>query len=336
MLTNRAGLASRSPSKERSRCLPAAAETLRRGPPGASSTLTSVPSLLLHLCAVEELAGVPDLLSAPVAKALAEDLEYARLGTALPDLPRYEGVRGGLQLLWPLKATTPFAQLFHRRAPVTMGLKFAELVANGALVGREPGLAFACGYFCHLALDRVLGPPASRLAEKHRGPRESLDEARRRVEWTQALFYLEHRHGRPMVGEPQLRESFRLGKRRLPTAGVGRGLYELIRLGSEEALQASPDKRQVDRWVRGAFLHGLILSSPLAASSRHLLTKLSRRELFSGEDVDVPVLMAEALASARRVLERVHAFISRGLFSRSARERFLADFPEGELEPCAA
>jgi len=295
-----------------------------------------VPALLLHLSAVEELAGAPDLLSPPVARALGEDLEYARLGTALPDLPRYEGVRGGLQLLLPSRRERPFAHLFHTRAPVAMGLKFAELVANGALVGREPGLAFAGGYFCHLALDRVLGPVAARLAERHRGPRESKEEARRRVEWTQALFYLEHRRGRPMVGDPRLRESFRLSKRRLPAAGIGRGLYELIRLGAEEALQAAPEKRQVDRWVRGAFLHGLVLSTPLAASSRQLLTRLSRRELYSGEEVDVPALMTEALASARRVLERLHAFISRGLFSRSARERFLADFPEGGLEPCAA
>jgi hypothetical protein len=295
-----------------------------------------VPALLLHLAAVEELASAPDLLSAPLARALGEDLEYARLGTALPDLPRYEGVRGGLQLLFPRRPPTGFAELFHQRAPVAMGLKFAELVANGALVGREPGLAFACGYFCHLALDRVMGPLATRLAKQHRGPRESLEEARRRVEWTQALFYLEHRHGRPMLGDAQIRARFRLGKRRLPTAGVGRGLYELIRLGAEEALQAAPEKRQVDAWVRGAFLHGLVLSTPLAAPSKNLMTKLSRRELFVGEDVDVPALMAGSLAGARKVLERLHAFISRGLFSRRARERFMLDFPEGGLEPCAA
>jgi len=295
-----------------------------------------VPALLLHLAAVEELAGAPDLLSPPLARALGEDLEYARLGTALLDLPRFEGIRGGLQLLLPRPAPTGFAHLFHTRAPVAMGLKFAELVANGALVGREPGLAFACGYFCHLALDRALGPVATRLAQRHRGPRESLEEARRRVEWTQALFYLEHRHGRPPLGDAEIRGRFRLGKRRLPTAGVGRGLYELIRLGAEEALQAAPEKRQVDAWVRGAFLHGLVLSTPLASGSKNLMTRLSRRELFLGEDVDVPALMNEALGSARKVLERLHAFISRGLFSRRARERFLLDFPEGGLEPCAA
>jgi hypothetical protein len=295
-----------------------------------------VPALLLHLGAVEELAGAPDLLSPPLARALTEDLEYARLGTALLDLPRYEGVRGGLQLLWPPPSPSPYAALFHQRAPVAMGLKFAELVANGALVGNEAGLAFASGYFCHLALDRVLGPVATRLAQRHRLARESLEEARRRVEWTQVLFYQEHRHGRPLLGDSQIRRSFRLGKRPLPTAGVGRGLYELIRLGAEEALQQAPEKRQVDRWVRGAFLHGLVLSTPLAAPSRNVMTKLSRRELFQGEDVDVPARMQEALASARKVLERLHAFISRGLFSRRARERFLSDFPEGPLDPCAA
>jgi len=287
------------------------------------------------LRAVEELAGAPDLLSSPLALALSEDLEYARLGTALPDLPRFEGLRGGLQLLRLPAGPAPYARLFHQKAPVAMGLKFAELVANGALVGREPGLAFASGYFCHLALDRVLGPVVAQLAERHRLPSESLLEARRRVEWTQALFYLEHRLGRPMVGEARLRASFRFSKRRMST-GVGRGLYELIRLGAEEALQEAPCKQQVDRWVRGTLLHGLLLSTPLAAPSRHLLTKLSRRELFEGSEVDLPARMEQALGAARKVLERLHAFITRGLFSRSARERFLADFPEGGVEPCAA
>ena len=294
-----------------------------------------MPSLLLHLRAVEELAGTPELLSPPLAHALCEDLEYARLGTALPDLPRFEGVRGGLQLLRSPARPAPYAQLFHQRAPVAMGLKFAELVANGALVGREPGLAFASGYFCHLALDRALSPLVSQLAERYRRPSESTLEARRRVEWTQALLYLEHRLGRPMVGDARLRASFRFSKRPLST-GVGRGLYELIRLGAEEALHDAPRKQQVDRWVRGTLLHGLVLSTPLVASSRHLLTSFSRRELFEGEEVNLPARMEQALGAARKVLERLHAFIDRGLFSRSARDRFLADFPEGALEPCTA
>ena len=110
-----------------------------------------MPSLLLHLCAVEELAGAPDLLSPPLSRALREDLEYARLGTALPDLPRYEGVRGGLQLLLPRRGPSPYAQLFHQRfetrgrAPArTTAAPFVQLTAGA-------DYDFGSGYY--LALD---------------------------------------------------------------------------------------------------------------------------------------------------------------------------------------
>lgn len=295
-----------------------------------------MPALLFHIAAIEELAEAPALLPPEVARALREDLEYARLGAALPDLPWYEGFRGSLGLLWPRREPPLFARLFHQRAPVAMGLKIAQLVASGALVGREPGLAFVCGYFSHFTVDRALRPLVQALAVRDRRERESLEDAHRRVEWTQALFHLERRYGRQVVGDNRVRVHFQLTKHRLPTAGVGRGLYELIRLASQDTLEVAPEKRQVDRWVQGAFLHGMVLGSPVGAGSRHLMTALSRRELYQGDAVDVPRIMEQALEQSRQVLRRVSDYIARGLFSRRARERFLADFPEGGNEACAA
>ena len=49
-----------------------------------------------------------------------------------------------------------FSQLFHIRAPVLLGLKMAELVSLGALVGTDAGHAFVAGYFTHLVIDRAL------------------------------------------------------------------------------------------------------------------------------------------------------------------------------------
>src|SRR5579863_7755468 len=105
-----------------------------------------MPSLVLHLAAVERLRvdarpWVPEL-----SRALAEDLEYARFGAALSDLPVLSGLRGGLAPFRTFEAPR-FARLFHERNPIALGLRMAELVSYGALVGREPGLAFLSGYF---------------------------------------------------------------------------------------------------------------------------------------------------------------------------------------------
>src|SRR5438045_1910039 len=103
--------------------------------------------VLMHLFSVERLAMERGTLPGELANALTEDLEYARFGAALPDLPQFarperDLVRAALGLD-PERA--PFERLFHQVAPVAFGLKIAELVASGALVGREPGLAFLSG-----------------------------------------------------------------------------------------------------------------------------------------------------------------------------------------------
>src|SRR4051812_41599375 len=101
-----------------------------------------MPALLLHLTAVERLAAEASLLTPQMARALDEDLEYARLGAALPDLPRFSGMRGAIEPFSPADEPSRFAQLFHLRAPVLLGLKMAELVSMGALVGTDAGYAF--------------------------------------------------------------------------------------------------------------------------------------------------------------------------------------------------
>ena len=52
-----------------------------------------MPSLLTSLTAVERLSAQITKLPAEFSKALGEDLEYARFGAALPELPWYGGFK---------------------------------------------------------------------------------------------------------------------------------------------------------------------------------------------------------------------------------------------------
>jgi hypothetical protein len=296
-----------------------------------------MPSFLLHALAVEALAEAPELLPAPLARALTEDLEYARFGALLPDMPSFDGLRGGFQA-WGGQSEPPkFARLFHSAAPVKFGLKMAELVASGALVGREAGLAVVTGYFTHLCLDRALHPRVDALVTLHRLRNEPVAEAHRRVEWTHALYYARDRFGRALVGTPDLLDRFRVSKSRLPTRGIGRGLYELLRLSAQDVLGEAPTKDQVDAWLRGLFVYGLLMSSPLGkARAVPNESPLSRRELYDGDDVDIHADVNAALTLARQVLTRLTTYLDRGIYSARARMRFLEDFPEGSVDACAA
>jgi len=298
-----------------------------------------MPALLLHLAAVERLTADSRSLPPAIARALDEDLEYARLGAVLLDLPRFDGLSGALrEPLRPAAAPTRYAQLFHLRAPVAFGLKVAELVSLGALVGAEAGLAFVSGYFCHLALDRALQPLEDRLAAAHRLPGESPWEARSRVQWTQAQLFLRELHGEDLVGTPALGSRFQVSKRGgIPFGGMGGGLYEIVRLASRDVLGEAPTKREVDGWVRGLYVYGRVLCSPLGrARALPAWSNLSTLELYRSSELDVAREIDAALVDARRVLGRVSEYMARRSFTRRARARFLEDVPEAALQPSAA
>lgn len=297
-----------------------------------------MPALLLHLTAIERLAADASSLPLPMARALDEDLEYARLGAALPDLPRFQGFKGALEPFSPADAPSRFAQLFHIRAPVLLGLKMAELVSMGALVGTDAGYAFVAGYFTHLVLDRALQPIEERLVERHRSANETPRQALRRIEWTQALLFLREVHGQELVGTSALRSKFQVSKRHgLPFSGIGGGLYEIVRLSTREVLGEAPVKADVDGWLRGLYLYGRLLSSPLGkARTLPAYANLSTLELYRSSELDVATEVQNAVETARHVLSRLSDFMARGSFTRRARARFMADVPETVLQPSAA
>ncbi|ATB32368.1 zinc dependent phospholipase C family protein [Melittangium boletus] len=297
-----------------------------------------MPSLLLHLTAIERLAANPGALPEDFVRALSEDLAYARFGAALPDLPLCEGLFGGLASSvsgrdWPL-----YAKLFHERAPVTLGLKMAELVAAGALVGTEAGLALLAGYFTHLSLDRALHPQVDKLVLRHRRRGEHALVAHRQIEWTQTLFYLRELHGVDLMGSPRLRSRFQVTKSTgLPLKGIGRGIYELVRLASQETFQQAPSKSEVDAWVRGLYRAGLYLSSPVGRmKALPAWSQLSFQELYRNDTFDFAREVELAVEQTRGVLRRLLAYMARGIFTPRARARFLTEFPEGTIGVNAA
>ena len=297
-----------------------------------------MPSLLLHLTALEQLAAHPGSLPPDIARALAEDLPYARFGAALPDLPLCEGLRGGLTALLPERELPAFARLYHERAPVGLGLKMGELVATGALVGTEPGLALLAGYFTHLCLDRRLHPQVDALVARHRRKEDTELDAHRKIEWAQTLFYLRELHGMEMLGNPGLRARFQVTKGTgFPYRGIGRGIYELVRLASQERVGQAPTKAQVDGWVRGLYMMGMVLSSPVGRMrSLPAYSQLSFHELYRHDTFDFAAEVEAALEQTRGVLRHLLLYMARGTFTPRTRARFLEEFPEGTIGAYAA
>lgn len=297
-----------------------------------------MPTLLLHLTAIERLAANPGGLPSDWVRALSEDLPYARFGAALPDLPLCAGVRGGLSAFLPERELPPFARLYHERSPVGLGLKMAELVATGALVGTEPGLALLSGYFTHLCLDRRLHPEVDRLVVRHRRRGERALEAHRQIEWAQTLFYLRELHGVDLLGTSRLREKFQVVKSAgIPLKGIGRGIYELVRLASQERVGQAPTKAEVDGWVRGLYVSGLFLSSPMGRTrALPAYTQLTFQELYRNDAFDFAAEVEGALEQSRTLLKRLNGYMARGTFTPRTRARFLEEFPEGTIGACAA
>jgi hypothetical protein len=297
-----------------------------------------MPTMLLHLTAIERLAAQPGGLPPDIARALSEDLPYARFGAVLPALPLCEGLRGGVSALVPVQELSTFARLYHEHAPVGLGLKMAELVATGALVGTEPGLALLAGYFLHLCLDRRLHGEVERMVVAHRRRGMRALEAHQHIEWAQTLFYLRELSGQEPLGTAALRDRFQVIKRSgFPYRGIGRGIYELVRLATQERTGQTLTKAQVDGWVRGLYVKGLVLSSPLGRlRGLPAYSQLSFHELYRHDGFDFSAEVEGALEQARGVLRRLLVYMARGTFTPRTRARFLEEFPEGAIGACVA
>ncbi len=284
-------------------------------------------ALLLNLTAVERLATQVSALPPEFSRALGKDLEYARFGAALPDLPWFGGITFGAQSLISSGPEPRYSAAIHHRAPVAFGLKAAELVANGALVGTEAGLAFLAGYFTQLCVGRTLEPLMRQLLNERRNARESVDAARARILWAWSLQYMQELHGSPLVGTALIRTRLQVRKASGPRA-IGGGMYELMRVCSLEALGESPSRGEVDGWLRGLYVFSLALGSPLGK-----LTALSRnaqgqRSVYRGPNLDVWATVEAGLELSRRSLVVLGGLIRRGSFTSRSRAKVFELLPE--------
>ncbi|MCA2978701.1 MAG: hypothetical protein INH41_09250 [Myxococcaceae bacterium] len=289
-----------------------------------------MPAFLTYLTAVERLAAHVNSLPQEFSRALGEDLEYARFGAALVELPWFGGLTAGVHA-WRGQGVAPaFSRLMRERAPVAFGVKAAELVSNGALVGTEAGLAFVAGYFTQLCVGRALEPVVQALVATHAGAREAPPAARHRIEWAQSLALMQELHGSPLVGTSAIRTKMQIRKAS-GVKGVGRGLYELMRVSSQEAFGEAPSKLEVDGWVRGFFLFAMALGSPLGRLTAGA-NEPSSRELYRGPGVDVFAALDLGLDATREVLSVLGSMIRRNNFGARSRFKLLEVCPEGSPE----
>ena len=290
-----------------------------------------MPSLLTHLTAVERLAAHVNTLPVEFVRALGEDLEYARFGAALPELPWFGGWAMGLDA-WLGRGDAPhFAQMMTSKAPVAFGLKAAELVSNGALVGSEAGLAFVAGYFTQLCVSRAVEPAMQALLASNAHKGESPRRARSRIEWSQSLFLMQELHGSPLVGTPAVRSKLQIRKG-YALKGIGGGLYELMRVSCIEALGEAPSQWEVDGWVRGLSLFSLALGSPLGRLGAIPSIHLSAQGLYRGPELDVFAAVDQGLDHTRQVLALLGPMRLRNRFTKGARHKVFEVCPEGPPE----
>jgi hypothetical protein len=287
-----------------------------------------MPVLLTHLTAVERLAAHVNALPPDFARALGKDLEYGRFGAVLPELPWFGGWKLGLSVWVPWGEVPRFTTLFRDRAPVGFGLKAAELVANGALVGSDAGLAVLAGYFTQLHVTRALEPLMRSLLATHRKPGEAVLAARHRIEWTWAMLLMQELHGSTLVGTKALRDKLQIRKGGGPRR-IGRGLYELVRVASQEAFGEAPTKHQVDSWTRGLYLFSLAASSPLGKLKA---LRTPDRDLYRSPGIDVFGAVEHGLAGTRETLHVLGGMIRRNSFSARSRLKLMESCPEGSLD----
>jgi hypothetical protein len=290
-----------------------------------------MPAFLTYLTSVERLSAHVNSLPQEFTRALGEDLEYARFGASLVELPWFGGWKLGLDAWFGHGAPPTFARLMRERAPVAFGLKAAELVSNGALVGTEAGLAFVAGYFTQLCVSRALEPLVQSLMVSHAKQGESAQAARHRIEWSQSLALMQDLHGSPLVGTPAIRGKMEIRKGS-GAKGVGRGLYELMRVSSQESFGDAPSKLEVDGWVRGMYFYSLALASPLGRLKASIGQPLGARELYRGPGVDVFAQVDKGLDVTRDVLSLLGSMIRRNNFGSRSRFKLYEVCPEGSPE----
>ncbi len=291
--------------------------------------------VLIHACAIDDLACEQQSLPLEIGAALERHLAYARFGALLPDLPTFGDFapRAVARLAGRPPVQSTFATLLHNGAPVAVGLRLCELVSKVSFVGRGPGLAVIAGYFSHIAVDRALRAPVHDLVRRAKVMGEHPRVTLLRVEKIQALFHLRKQTGRDVAGWPGVIDRLRVLKRDgFPFRGIGAGLHLLVQRACLDTVGPAPRKRELDRWVQGLYLYARLLGSPAGRYLGLPEDALGLRPmLFDGPEMDFEKLYEASLARSRHHVGLAYEYLTEGDFSRGAREQFFSELPEGSI-----
>jgi hypothetical protein len=279
-----------------------------------------MPCFFATITAVERLAAHSSLLDPEFARALGEDLEYARFGALFPELPWF-GVRTlGLDVFFSSLEEPRLATLYSQKAPVAFALKTAELVSNGALVGVQAGHAFLAGYVTQLCVKRALEPLTQQLMA-------STGLSRNEIEWKQGVQLMNELHGNPLIGTRAIRAKLQ-ARKASGLKGVGRGFYELIRMASLESFGEAPTKTEVDTWMRGLSVFSFVVGTPLG-KFKGLEANGSDERLYRSTTFDVFAQLELGLKHSREVLLLLGSMLRRNSFTVGSKRKLFALLPEG-------
>jgi hypothetical protein len=226
-------------------------------------------------------------------------------------------------------AASHFQRLLHDQQ-TDFAVQVAELVSGGALVGTNAGRAILAGYVLQLALHASLDPWMTRAVVELRTQNETDDEARRRIEWAQAVHYLDEQCKHRILGTPEARRLLFVRKHH-GFGGVSRGVYELVRVCCERVYGQSPLEPEVQSWIRGLYVYGALLASPLGAIRAAAATsRLSEQDLYEGLEVNLPARIDAAILLTSRILGQLQSAMSQGVFTPRARGRLRWVIGHGE------
>lgn len=221
-----------------------------------------MPAEAIHLSALAD--SEP---GSPARPLLREHGRLARLGAIYVDLPYFDyfALKVLFYLLKLPVTASAWGAAFHLERPVTLGKALVRRAASlrAETATREGGdglLAFALGYFSHLAVDSALHPLVNRLA-RARADRLGDRAARQHteVEKFQSIVFHEERLGFDFMGRPELAAHIGVEARALLAAP---GLAGEVLGATRDALGRAPSRRSLARWLCGYRQYVWLISGP--------------------------------------------------------------------------
>tara|TARA_B100000315_G_C14464645_1_gene535374 strand:+ start:43 stop:942 length:900 start_codon:yes stop_codon:yes gene_type:complete len=291
-----------------------------------------MPTSLVHITFIEEL-GRDQKIEPSLSSSIVQRPELAGLGAVLPDLQYYEYFYR-LSLRYLLGFSLPFAPwgyLFHSRAPAALGRALIEVLRKEP-VKEQPDakLALIAGYFSHLALDRTLHPLVQSLVDAEGRNDDHAKAIHGTCERYQSLFFHREIYGVDITGSPICCQKVRLlppGRRKLDGP-----IYFFLQKACLETFARFPRKKQFDNWIRGLYLYGWFLSSPLGRYEglRGDISAL-RSKYFENEKFSFSEHYRRGKELAVRYLNSAYSYWQQEEFPEEIRKRFLDQITEVDL-----